>query len=264
MFFALIGGDERQKYLKESLEKDGHAVSSFALCEEGDIHSAVRRADVVVLPLPAFRNGYLNAPYAREKYEKDAILSLISGKRVFGGQTDDAVTEDYYKSEELLLSNALITAESAVNIIQREIKDTVCGKNFLVLGYGRIGKALCRILRAMGGSAAAAARRPESLAQARIDGIEPLEYGRIAERAEEFDVVINTVPERIFGKSEIEKTREDCILAELASPPYGIDLECAEKLGRRALLLPGLPGKVMPKAAAEAIKETIYNMMEGK
>ena len=126
MFFALIGGDERQKYLKESLEKDGHAVSSFALCEEGDIHSAVRRADAVVLPLPAFRNGYLNAPYAREKYEKDAILSLISGKRVFGGQTDDAVTEDYYKSEELLLSNALITAESAVNIIQREIKDTVC------------------------------------------------------------------------------------------------------------------------------------------
>ena len=73
--------------------------------------------------------------------------------------------------------------------------------------------------------------------------------------------VLNTVPAPIFGRDEIAAFG-GAKLIELASAPYGFDFAAAETLGREITLASGLPSRFAPKAAAEAIRDTIFNMLE--
>ena len=52
------------------------------------------------------------------------------------------------------------------------------------------------------------------------------------------------------------------MLIDLASKPGGVDFSAAKELGIHAVQALSLPGKTAPRAAAEIIKNTIYNMME--
>ena len=42
-------------------------------------------------------------------------------------------------------------------------------------------------------------------------------------------------------------------MIDLASPPYGVDLRAAWRMGLRAWREPGLPGRHCPESAAEAL-----------
>ena len=71
--FAVIGGDRRAVLLCSMLARDGHRVHSFALekaelpgeiPKAGCLQGCVYGADCVILPVPAEKGGFLNAPYA--------------------------------------------------------------------------------------------------------------------------------------------------------------------------------------------------------
>ena len=73
MKFAVIGGDRRAVLLCSMLARDGHRVQSFALekaelpgeiPKAGCLQGCVYGADCVILPVPAEKGGFLNAPYA--------------------------------------------------------------------------------------------------------------------------------------------------------------------------------------------------------
>ena len=265
MKFAVIGGDERQLCLVRLLREDGHRVYDLALGSGGDITQPLINADAVILPLPAFKEGYLNAPLCDERYTKEYILSLLKpNTHVFGGMTDETGIDDYYKREELVIKNALITSECTVALLQTRLKAPVCGKKFLVAGYGRIGKLLSRQLYNMGADVTASARKASDLASIRCAGLKAIGTYDIADSAEAYDVIINTVPHPVIDRSVIDRTKPSCVLTEIASPPYGIDMEYARSAGRDVIFAPGLPGRMMPLGAAEAIKETIYEMLEEK
>ena len=50
------------------------------------------------------------------------------------------------------------------------------------------------------------------------------------------------------------------MLIDLASKPGGVDFSAAKELGIHAVQALSLPGKTAPRAAAEIIKNTIYNI----
>ena len=54
----------------------------------------------------------------------------------------------------------------------------------------------------------------------------------------------------------------DARLLELASPPYGFLFSAAQTLGKRVEICGGLPGKCAPEAAAQALRDTIYSILE--
>ena len=76
-----------------------------------------------------------------------------------------------------------------------------------------------------------------------------------------YDLVINTVPARVLGQTELEDLRPDCLVLDLASRPGGVDLAAAGELGLTVIWALSLPGKVAPVSAGAAIKRTIYNML---
>ena len=79
--------------------------------------------------------------------------------------------------------------------------------------------------------------------------------------AGDFDAAVNTVPATVFGPRELV-ARGGARLLELASAPYGFDLTAAEAMGRRVELCPGLPGTYAPRAAAAAMRDVIYSVLE--
>ena len=83
---------------------------------------------------------------------------------LFGGCLDESIRQlaeargvvaaNYYENESLCVKNAIPTAEGALAIAMNELPITLNGAKACVLGYGRIGKVLARLLKAMGARSA--------------------------------------------------------------------------------------------------------------
>lgn len=277
--FGIVGGDLRQLHLAQSIAEDGcpvytayleNAASSFGLPRLG-LGELAGKCEVVVLPLPASRDGrYLNTPLSdQDIWLDDGFARLFAGKRVFGGMLgklkgssalwQQARCQDYYDREELVTGNAYLTAEAAVGLAIQEYPGTLLGSHCLVTGFGRIGKALCAMLRGMGAQVSCAARKSKDLTSIRASGCIPVAY---QELSGPYDLIFNTVPARVLEAGTLARQTRDTLIFELASAPGGIDREAAGRLGIRVVWAQSLPGKMSPQASGELIKEAIYHMME--
>lgn len=277
--FGILGGDRRQLYLARSLKEDGFAVSvhGLELLEGAEEFPALsleelgRRCQVILLPLPATRDGaFLNAPYGEAPLPLDDRLPrVLRGCCVLGGMVDrvrktsplwcDLSLEDYYHREELTLGNAFLTAEGALALAIEEFPGSLGGSRCLVAGFGRIGKALCLALRGVGAQVDCCARKPRDLTAIRALGCRPLEYAQARDR---YDVIFNTVPALVVGEEILSHQGPDTLLLELASAPGGIHRQAAQRCGLRVVDAPSLPGRFSPKASGELIKEAVYHMLK--
>lgn len=256
--------------LTRLLEADGHQVSPFALekalpCREPKFLDS----DGVILPLPAERGGTLNAPLSEHGWSAAELLfGVSSGTPVLAGQVSPALRDfcshrslklyDYFLREDMAVKNAALTAEGAIGLLLRSGSGALGGSRVLLCGFGRIGKLLALKLKALGADVAVAARSPADLAWAEVLGCRTAKLGEGADGA---DFVINTIPQTIFGKRELDGFGK-AMLIELASPPYGFDRGAAEELGKSIVYAPGLPSATAPEAAALVIRDTIYRILE--
>ena len=80
MDFAIFGGDARFVRLAELLRADGHRVRAFALPDGcASAAEAAEGAACVILPLPALRDGRVNAPLAAaEPPAADALAAVFN------------------------------------------------------------------------------------------------------------------------------------------------------------------------------------------
>lgn len=277
--FWLLGGDQRQVRLAGLLSEDGHAVHTFALGPAGEgvreerTLAGAELADCVVLPLPAAGpDGRLNAPLAGAAVPLEEVFdALRPGQIVCAGRVDAgtrALAEgrgvrllDYFAREELAVANAVPTAEGAVQIALEEMPVALRGARALVVGYGRLGRALAPRLAALGARVTVAARRYDALAWAESFGFDACPVKELRECLCGYDLVVNTVPAPVLGAAELGELKKECVVIDLASLPGGVDLEAAERLGIRAVQALSLPGKVAPATAAAALRQTICHIL---
>ena len=277
--FWLAGGDRRQVWLARLLAEDGHAVHAFALGPAGEgvrekrTLAGAERADCVVLPLPAAGpEGGLNAPLAEGPVPLEEVLDALEpGQIVCAGRVDGRLRTlaegrgvrlfDYFAREELAVANAAPTAEGAIQIALEELPITLHGSRALVIGYGRLGRALAPRLAALGARVTVAARRYEALAWAEGFGFAACPLGELGECLCGFDLAVNTVPAPVLGAAELGELKEGCLVIDLASLPGGVDLAAAERLGVKAVRALSLPGKVAPATAAAALRTAICHIL---
>lgn len=261
MKIHLMGGDSRQLYLADYISDRGFSVSLSYLGEGG---LPQWDADLLVLPLPATRDGItLNAPMARETIPLQTVYEKFKGPYLFGGKLPRNAplrAIDYYRAEELTVTNAALTAEGALALAITNTPFALLNQPVLVLGAGRIGQLLALRLTALGAKVTVAARRPESQAHCRALGAEARFFEDVP--YQRFRLVFNTVPARVLPEEALCRLPEGALLMELASAPGGFDPTAAEQLGLQVLHAPGLPGKYAPETAAEAIGEFILKEME--
>ena len=280
----VIGGDLRQVRLSELLAGDGHRVHTFALdrpaaqslpglTAEGTL-DGVEQADCVILPLPVLgQDGRLSTPLSLRPLALDAVLDRLSPRQVIcaGMAGDQALRvaqargltlHDYFAREELAVANAVPTAEGALQIAMEELPVTLHGTRALVVGYGRIGRLLAQRLAGLGARVSVASRRFDHLAWAQAFGYGAEHTGQLAGWLCGYDLVINTAPARVLGRSELADLKEGALVIDLASKPGGVDMEAAAELGVKVVWALSLPGKVAPVTAGRCIRDTIYNILQ--
>lgn len=280
--FWVLGGDMRQGKLAQLLAEDGHRVHTYAL-EDGAAPapgltaepglSGAEQADCVVLPLPVSSGGgLLNAPLSRLSPPLTEILAPLSpGQMLCGGRVDPVTAalaaergltvRDYFAREELAVANAVPTAEGAIQIAMEQLPITIHGARVLVVGFGRVGRALAPRLQALGARVTVAARRYEQRSLAQSMGLGTERADRLPDWLCGYDLVVNTAPARVLGVEELSALKEGALVIDLASKPGGVDRKAADRLGRQVIWALSLPGKVAPVTAGGAIRSTIYNML---
>lgn len=177
---------------------------------------------------------------------------------VIGGNLKHPALKDYQTLDLLqdagyLAENAAITADCALRAAAPALKHAFRQCPTLVIGWGRIGKCLAQLLRAIGTPVTVAARKETDRAMIRALGYDALDIPDISERINKFRLLFNTVPETVLSQ---EPPRE-CTAVELASR-NGI-------IGKNVIIARGLPGKYAPESSGQLIAETIlhyYNKEE--
>lgn len=282
LHFWVVGGDRRQLKLAELLAEEGHTVHTWALPVEeprgtllpADDLQGMERADCVILPLPAMEESqWLSTPLWEKKVSAQEILDAMQpGQLVVGGRMEEGLREaaeergllcrDYFAREELAVLNAVPTAEGALQLAMENMPITLHGCRALVLGYGRIGRVLARDLMGLGAFVTVGARRYEQLAWAETDGCTGQKLEELAGWLCGYDVVFNTIPAKVLNQKLLQDLKPDCLVVDVASKPGGVDLEAAGELGLPVIWALSLPGKVAPVTAAQAIRQTVYHMLQ--
>ncbi|MCK8816463.1 dipicolinate synthase subunit DpsA [Natroniella sulfidigena] len=159
--------------------------------------------------------------------------------------------------DEVAILNAIPTAEGAIEIAIREMPITLHNNNSFVLGLGRVGLTLARMLHDLGSKTYGVARKPKDLARAVELGLTPVDFVDLADQIAEADFIFNTVPVMVLDREILEQVNPEAIIIDLASAPGGTDFEAAQELGIKAELALGLPGKVAPTSAGKILSEII-------
>ena len=264
MTYGVIGGDRRQAELAALLAAEGNAVASYGLGTTDQRLEDAARAEVVLLPLPLTKEtGTLNCERAQVPL-KELFAALRPDQRILAGQVKAAEQQmaaaygltivDYFLREELTIANAAITADCAIRLAQDSLGKAL--PETLVLGFGRIGKLLCSRLQRLGVRVTAAARKAEDLAWAQAYGYEALHVHGLPGHLSGFGLVFNTVPAAVLDAGLAAQLLPECLCIDLASQK-GIELP----EGERCIWARGLPGRMAPKAAAQAIRETVGHIL---
>lgn len=203
----------------------------------------------LILPVPSFEpDGSI-----RGGGDLKSVLSQLSGDvTVIGGNLDrpelmnykkiDLLKDPYYTAE-----NARITAHCALRLAMEKLPVTLEGQKALVMGWGRIGKCLAQLLRAVGAKVTVAARKDSDRAMAMALGYDGVDIQQIDTAA--YRVIFNTVP-----VMTIPLCLGNALKIDLASKP-GIG-------GCDVIRAGGLPGKDAPESSGDLIVRTMIRLME--
>ena len=168
---------------------------------------------------------------------------------------------DYFAREELILCNAIPTAEGCIGILMAERTRTLWNSAILLAGFGPVGQALGVRLAALGAQVTVAARRPAQRALAESFSLRAVDLVRLEQAAPVFDTVVNTIPAPVLTEAVLAALRPGSLIVDLASKPGGTDFAAARRLGHRTIHALSLPAACAPETAGEALARTVCEIL---
>lgn len=266
MRLLCFGGDERMRGALEAARAAGWEARHI---RDEDDAGAELCADAVMLPWPrSFENGRLvGGGLTREQ-----TLALLPPCRVLlagsGVEAGDAPKAEQIaepgRDEAFLLTNAKLTAEGAIAAAVRRTGRALLGRTCVVTGFGRIAQALTVRLCAMEAFVIVCARSEAQMRLAHGMGAHPVPLEGAASACAQADVVFGTVPARVLGEAALSALPCGAWIIELASPPYGVDVEWARHIGVQIAVESGLPGRYAPADAGAALFDALRRAMDDK
>lgn len=167
-----------------------------------------------------------------------------------------------WADEGLLQENAWLTAEAAVGTAMARLGRSMTGMTCAVVGYGRIGRALTQILLSCGARVIVVSGKEGKRRQAAECGAETADYEALATVLPGRKLIFSTPPAMVLSSGALKHVDGDALIVDLASPPYGVDLDAARALNLHAVREPGLPGRWCPLEAARAIYNAVIRWEE--
>ena len=199
----------------------------------------------LLLPVPSFKNGTQYLAHLLSDLSDDVI---IAGGNLRTPLLDNYRTVDFLQDPYYPADNAAITAKCALRIVEE--KTELPGSRVLVLGWGRIGKCLGKLLQNKGADVTIAARKDSDLAMIHALGYYPRQIRSVDKNLQEYQTILNTIPAMVLPEMI---TSPDCVILELASKPGMI--------GPNIISALGLPGKMAPAESGKLIANTFVRLL---
>lgn len=183
----------------------------------------------------------------------EALLwQLPADVTVIGGglsrpELADYKTVDLLQDPAYVADNAAITAHCAIELAARELPVVWTDCPVLVVGWGRIGKHLARLLERLGAQVTVTARKETDLALLRSMGYRATRIEDIDTRI--FRLILNTVPQMLLP----------------VCPGNAVKIDLASRLGiggSDVLWARGLPGKCAPESSGALIAKTVLQQLD--
>ena len=178
---------------------------------------------------------------------KEILSHLPKTVTIIGGNLKRPELSDYEVWDLLedpwyLAGNACITAHCTLELALAKLPVILDKCPVLILGWGRIGKCLAKLLRAMGACVTVAARKESHRVMIDALGYQSCKMEEI--HTENFRLIVNTVPAMVLPSAPGTALKID--LASVA----GIG-------GRDVLWARGLPGILAPESSGALISQVI-------
>ena len=240
--FFLGLSDCRLQELTKILVKKGEIVYDYK-----EFFDDIKSGDIVVLS-PAY------------KYALGEIEKLPKGVLIFGPKVDFVEGKkcvDLMELEDFVIDNAMLTAENFLAELIINTKTSIYEQDILILGNGRIAKALWHKFSLLGVKFDVGMRRIEEKNLSRLVSKNSFLLKELPDILKNYDVIINTIPSVLF--EDDNNFRQDAVLFELASS------RCLVKNDKvKYILCPALPAKYSPKSAGMLILGQIENYLKGE
>lgn len=155
----------------------------------------------------------------------------------------DMLTDPQY-----VAANAAITADCALRVAAKKMSIVYADCPVLIIGWGRIGKCLGQMLKALGAKVTIGARKASDRAMLTALGYEAVDTAAIGKGLPRFRVIFNTAPEAILSEEE------------MAQCAKAVKIDLASKLvlpGDDVIWAKGLPGVYAPESSGELIAGTL-------
>lgn len=160
-------------------------------------------------------------------------------------------TLDLLQDARYLAANAAITADCALQVAAPLMAATFTDSPALIIGWGRIGKCLARLLKAIGTEVTVAARKETDRAMLQALGYATADTAKLAGLLPRFRLIFNTAPEMVLSEANLALCR-NCVKIDLASKP---GMEGSDVVQAR-----GLPGIHAPESSGKLIAETFLRL----
>lgn len=264
--FAVLSGDLRQYYINEYFKKLG-------LFTELKTNMDFNDYDFVVCSTPFSKDGEnINCDFY-SSFPISTFTSLLKPwQKIFGGNIPKKLVSAYdetnidfvdvLKDSHVVWNNALLTAEGLISKIILNTPFSIDSSNTLIMGFGRCGINTALRLKALGSNVTIYDHTKVHLSQASSFGLKTLEYKNLSNNLSKFNIIINTVPGKIFEPEHYKILNKECILFEIASAPFGFEPNLATQNQLSLITCPGLPGVTAPQAAGELIAKSIISYLE--
>ncbi len=282
MNIGIVGGDSRIVELVKILQENNNKVKLYGLelCSElknfdneNTLEDLLKNVDTIITSIPLSKNGkFINSAFTNEEILIEDFFELSKNKTIITGNITNEIKNciknnenniiDILKLEELAILNSIPTAEGAIQIAMEKSLKTIHGSKCLVLGFGRIGKVLSKMLYGIGANVYCEARKSTDIAWIESYKYNAIHLEELNKYLGDFDFIFNTIPYVILDKNNLKLIKKDCLLIDLASNPGGIDFNEAERLQLQTVWALALPGKVAPKTAATYIYKILKNIIK--
>ena len=234
---------EVERLIRQHYEHSGKKVDTLDLF---DNLQNIKNEDVCILS-PAY------------KWTKEFFCMLPQGVTIFGGNLMPELSEmskkyNYHnmmQKERFVVDNARLTAEGFLAKFISETGKSIYEQKILVIGSGRVAKAVWAIFSKLGVKFDCTMRRESEIALSRILCNKSFPLNTLDSNLTYYDVVINTAPAVLFNNDD--SFASEAVLFELSSVK-SIEGEC-DKI--RYVPCPALPAKYLPISAGRLI----YNLV---
>ncbi len=207
----------------------------------------------LLLDVPSFRPGL---------WTEEALDTLLSSLprevTVWGGNLNHPAlagfqTVDFLQNEEYLLENACITAQCTIPIAESLLKAPWQAMPVLIIGWGRIGKALAAMLKDRGCSVTMASGTQQHQWAAADAGFPCVDSGNLKDVLPSFRLIVNTAPAQVLSEADVSQCR-NCVKIDLASVKGigGDDVHWAR----------ALPGRYAPERSGFLIAKTFLHLQK--